>query len=1699
MYRYMPLLVLGVLLLVPGIAGGEIHDGRDSFVCGEDPHLPVGDRSRAKPAGSVRVLTEGTWHVVALFAKFPDEDPTQISPPSYTQDLFDPDLPGSFTHFYHEMSLGKFTVEGVVLPAYYTSDRPVSGYPLPEKDTKGYFGTFNREVLEKADQDVDFGSFDNDGPDGLPNSGDDDGYVDFLFINVKSSPPGFLPSGGTGIAELGLEDDFVTDDPAPSGYIKIASNRGATQRVWGFAHAVGIMAHEFAHALDLPDLYDTSYEGPEDDSAGIGNWGLMGRGTLGWHGDDGPVPFSAWSREQLGWANIVEITEDVVGQVLTDVATTGTLYKIPLGERGSYYLLENRQSATSYYDRHLPRDGLLIWHIQSRTGNSDERNKRVDLVCADGLYVDRGYPDGAVAAPDSGWDNLDFWAHDETYRSVHTGNLGDATDVFDGVQFTAFTPTTNPRSAGGVWVEHLQHRGTDLIADIQPTKWAGSINDNVIWDGLVNVVGDIVVQEGAALTIRPGTVVRFAPTDALHRGSDPQRCEVDVFGTLRIGGFGGDPVRFTAEGKGTWVGVRLYERTASIYMEPGSIRVEDGDYPQGVFWSEHPDAEGLELFEVMVEDGGERGNGDGALNPGETVQLSPVIGNWTGITFRNLYVHLSTDDPFVNPNRGAFSTRISYRSVAPGRMESTSRSSGSFVVASDTPDGHRIPFRVAFESGAETWTDTFSLPVTGTDRTPPRITGGVVFPMHVRVNGPVGLAVSVEEPGPVIAQAEIFRIPDAVGVGEDRLSLPDSARMGVIVLHDDGTYGDPKAGDGRYSGTWVPDRPGDFLVFVQAADAYGNQGMGSLRFDSYGSFVQSADVLLYASSMGGELEDYKDLLRTIGIPFDAWDHQVRGLVDASTLSLYAHRGGAVLWASFRGLTDGKALPDLKTYLDAGGRLFIGVEGVWNALTIGGSRDHAFYREYIHGASVQILRDGSTLGGIPGDSITRDLALRFWRRVFESSLPIEPARALFTAPEGQPVGLYVDTGMYRLVHLGFSMKNIDLEDRLIRIDLLQRVLQWLLDPGGQMKRDVAITSVLSPGDLSDRAPLSPEAVLQNLGTHDEHDLTVSCRIEKADTPVFMDTRILSLPAGRSASVAFDSWTPPELGTYVVTVGIDLPGDVEPDNNYLSRTTDIPRFMNRADAAGVDGSGYGVACGDYDRDGDPDLFVTRWEAPNALYRNRGDGTFVDVAPSLGLNHADKGRGAAFGDYDHDGDLDLYVVNDGSDLLYQNQGDGTFMDVTTRMGLGDPANGRSVAFADYDHDGDLDLYVTNMDGPNRLYENMGDRFLDRASWAGVADSSASRGVLFFDYDNDGDMDIYVANNGPNRLYRNNGDGSFSDVAEAAGVADPRKGIGVDVGDYDNDGDIDIYVANDGPNGLFQNNGDGSFVDRSEEAGVDHPQISATAAFFDYDNDGDLDLYLVNYQGANVLYRNDGRGSFTDGTYAAHVGDTQTGFGLGILDYDRDGYLDLYVANTKHNVLYHNNGSGYHALAVALQGRLSPRDGIGARVRVVAGALSQIREVRAGSGYFSQHSLPVEFGLGPHAVADSVLITWPSGIVDLLRHVRADTPLVVVEGSAALVTDIGRGDLFHPIPSSYALGQNVPNPFNLTTHIAYDLSETCEVKLVVYTITGQEVATLVSGVQEAGHYGVTWDGREASSGIYLYRLEAGIFVKTRRMVLVR
>ena len=545
-----------------------------------------------KPAQG-HLSSKGHLRALTVFAHFQDEDQSDHTLPEFTDALFDPQHPGSLTHFYLEMSQGQFRLDGEMAPHWYGSLRPASAY-VDSTGLSGDFGLFAREVLAAVDADTDLGRYDNEGPDGRPNSGDDDGYVDFFFLNTLTIPRNFIVADATGVAKLGLGEDYVSKDRRPTGgFVRIRSDYhprgqgGTLQRAHTFEVAVGSMAHEFGHALGLPDLYDLDYSqqsgfpDPEKDSAGVGYWCLMGHGALGWNDQGGPNPFCAWSLGQLGWigvdnADLVVVREDRRDAALADVRTGGKVYQLPGSTSGTYLLIEHRSPAHSYYERNLPADGLLIWQVREALGgNNDETRKQVDLVCADGRYLDAGFPAGTRPAPELGADNLDFWAHDEAYRAGHLGNLGDATDVFDGLNFTEYSVVSNPTAPPGVSVDHLRRQGETLLVDLhlRDPRRAGTVEADARWQDTVEVVGDVVVPVGVRLEIAPGTLVRFGK-DQRQAGVDPLRCELVVEGQLIVGSQTRLSSAAATPAPGDWYGITL-QPAGQLFLRQATL-----EYPQ---------------------------------------------------------------------------------------------------------------------------------------------------------------------------------------------------------------------------------------------------------------------------------------------------------------------------------------------------------------------------------------------------------------------------------------------------------------------------------------------------------------------------------------------------------------------------------------------------------------------------------------------------------------------------------------------------------------------------------------------------------------------------------------------------------------------------------------------------------------------------------------------------------------------------------------------------------------------------------------------------------------------------------------------------------------------------------------------------------------------------------------------------------------
>ena len=490
-----------------------------------------------------------------------------------------------------------------------------------------------------------------------------------------------------------------------------------------------------------------------------------------------------------------------------------------------------------------------------------------------------------------------------------------------------------------------------------------------------------------------------------------------------------------------------------------------------------------------------------------------------------------------------------------------------------------------------------------------------------------------------------------------------------------------------------------------------------------------------------------------------------------------------------------------------------------------------------------------------------------------------------------------------------------------------------------------------------------------------------------------------PIGSGVAL-FDFDNDGDLDIYFVN-GSDLPGISSsiPPTNRLYRNDD-GAFTDITDMASVGDTGYGLGCciGDYNNDGFTDLYVTNY-GPNVLYLNNGDGTFSDIADTANVGGNQFSSGCAFVDVDADGYLDLYVVNyvqfdpetnpectrqgiptyctpealpGVADVFYRNNGDGTFTDVSEKVGIGTASGkGLGVVCGDVDNDGDVDVFVANDTTPNFLYRNErnGVAMTEDALFAGVALSEEGRaysgmGANLGDFDNDGYLDIVITNfqDQTNSLYHNAQSGFFTEMSFATGIGErslPYLAWGVDFIDFNNDGWLDLFVANGHlddniaeidpigtyaqPNQLFLNDR-GIRFSENPDAAIAQQKVSRGTAFGDIDNDGDIDIVVSNLKDTPTVLRNDG-----------------------------------------------NNASQW--LAVKLIGTHCNRDAIGTRVTVISEDLTQMREVKSGSGYLSQNDLRLHFGLGAAVSVDSLTVRWLCGKVQTLQNIETNQVLVISE----------------------------------------------------------------------------------------------------------
>jgi hypothetical protein len=521
--------------------------------------------------------------------------------------------------------------------------------------------------------------------------------------------------------------------------------------------------------------------------------------------------------------------------------------------------------------------------------------------------------------------------------------------------------------------------------------------------------------------------------------------------------------------------------------------------------------------------------------------------------------------------------------------------------------------------------------------------------------------------------------------------------------------------------------------------------------------------------------------------------------------------------------------------------------------------------------------------------------------------------------------------------------------------------------------------------------------------------------------------------------------------------------------------------------------GVAVFDYDNDGWMDIYFVNGSTledvrdgkchPGKLYRNNHNGAFTDVSAKAGLKHCGWGFGIAAGDYDNDGWEDLYITYLDGGVLYNNNHDGTFTEVTGKAGVGNLGHwGTSAAFGDYDGDGYLDLYVANYvdldlehlpefgsgpfcqyrgipvscgprglkGGRDRLYHNNGDgTFTDVTEKLNIdSEGYYGLGVLWLNYDQDGCLDLYVADDSsPSMLYHNNCHGGFDEVGAQSGVAfsaDGREqaGMGIDTADYDNDGWSDIAKTNfsDDSNNLYHNDHNDKFTDLGGAAGfgpVSIPFLGFGVKFLDFDNDGWPDIVVgnghvnpqvdqhtfgVTYAERPFLFHNLGSGKFDEVGLRAGTALSRKyiGRGLAVGDFLNRGQQDIVMTVLDGSPVLLRNSENHggagpstslragsarttttavnHWITLKLVGTRSNRDGFGARVQIKAGALTQTAEVRANSSFESASDPRIHFGLGTAEQVDEITVHWPSGKVDKIGRESAGQELLIKEGSGVI-----------------------------------------------------------------------------------------------------
>ena len=539
--------------------------------------------------------------------------------------------------------------------------------------------------------------------------------------------------------------------------------------------------------------------------------------------------------------------------------------------------------------------------------------------------------------------------------------------------------------------------------------------------------------------------------------------------------------------------------------------------------------------------------------------------------------------------------------------------------------------------------------------------------------------------------------------------------------------------------------------------------------------------------------------------------------------------------------------------------------------------------------------------------------------------------------------------------------------------------------------------------------------------------------------------------------------------------------------------------------ITGRSYGISLGDYDNDGDDDIYIARHKGANnhshILLKCRANGSFSDVTEEVGLPYIGTPHQGIWGDIENDGDLDLFIIcRDEPNLLYRNDG-GTFTDISAESGINEYIRfSRASMIVDVNNDGYVDLYVANIYTNNELWMNNGDgTFSDETIARGVNDNQIAMGSTTFDYDNDGDQDMYLTHDGNQAyiLFENDGNGYFTNVGAASGTNYEGQGMGVDVGDINNDGWMDIYITNLSSNTLFINNGDKTFTDVSDESMTTDPGMGWGLAFTDIDNDGLRDIYMANDSyfspNPNKLYRNMGDHIFEDLAEGTPMESMVGGYGVACADFNNDGREDIFLANSGDNdgnqIFRNDTQNDNNYVKIKLKGIISNAAAIGARVEVTAGGVLHIDDVTSGMSYSSASSMVMHFGLGMADMIENIKVRFPAGEVMEFTDLAVNTTYVVTEGEA-LSTAI------QTILPEIVTWSVRPTLISDMVSISLHLKEKSKTSIAVYDVAGQLVNSVFEGKLVQGNYDFTLTSDDLPKGILFVELWVNGMRETRKII---